>query len=156
MSTLHSRFIKVNKRVIEPIELETSFFSLIGSYVCGAYCYHIWFCARLENNFTGFPTIVIHMCHSIAFAKEEATQSAEAGCHLLRREIVSRFFRRWMVPIRYLSRFFCASWAWNHICRDVSTGATGATEVAPKFSNTLTLSPPGRGADSAHHCRGRI
>ena len=37
----------------------------------------------------------------------------------------------------------------------VSTGATGATEVAPKFSDTLTLSPPGR-ADSAHPCRGRI
>ena len=30
-------------------------------------------------------------------------------------------------------------------CRDVSTGATGATEVAPKFSDTLTLSPPGGG-----------
>ena len=27
--------------------------------------------------------------------------------------------------------------------------------VAPKFSDTLTLSPPG-GADSAHHRRGRI
>ena len=27
--------------------------------------------------------------------------------------------------------------------RDVTTGATGATEVAPKFSDTLTLSPPG-------------
>ena len=27
--------------------------------------------------------------------------------------------------------------------RDVSTGATGATEVAPKFSDNLTLSPPG-------------
>ena len=27
--------------------------------------------------------------------------------------------------------------------RDVSTGATGATEVAPKFSYALTLSPPG-------------
>ena len=38
--------------------------------------------------------------------------------------------------------------------RDVSTGATGATVVAPKFSDTLTLSPPW-GADSAHHCRGR-
>ena len=37
--------------------------------------------------------------------------------------------------------------------RDVSTGATGATEVAPKFSDTLTLSPPG-GEDSAHHRRG--
>ena len=34
--------------------------------------------------------------------------------------------------------------------RDVSTGATGATEVAPKFSDTLTLSPPG-GAEFAHH-----
>ena len=40
------------------------------------------------------------------------------------------------------------------IDRDVTTGATGATEVAPKFSGTLTLSQP-RGADSAHHCRGR-
>ena len=29
--------------------------------------------------------------------------------------------------------------------RDVSTGATGATEVAPKFSDALTLSPPGGG-----------
>ena len=38
--------------------------------------------------------------------------------------------------------------------RDVTTGATGATEVAPKFSDTLTLSQP-READSAHHCRGR-
>ena len=35
--------------------------------------------------------------------------------------------------------------------RDVSTGATGATAVAPKFSDTLTQSPPG---DSAHHHRG--
>ena len=26
--------------------------------------------------------------------------------------------------------------------RDVSTGATGATAVAPKFSDSLTLSPP--------------
>jgi hypothetical protein len=38
--------------------------------------------------------------------------------------------------------------------RDVSTGATGATVVAPKFSDTLTLCQPG-GADSAHHRRGR-
>ena len=38
--------------------------------------------------------------------------------------------------------------------RDVFTGATGATAVAPKFSDTLTLSQPG-GADSAHHRRGR-
>ena len=38
--------------------------------------------------------------------------------------------------------------------RDVSTGATGATAVAPKFSDALTLSQP-RGADSAHHRRGR-
>ena len=38
--------------------------------------------------------------------------------------------------------------------RDVSAGATGATTVAPKFSDTLTLSQPG-GADSAHHRRGR-
>ena len=34
--------------------------------------------------------------------------------------------------------------------RDVTTGATGATSVAPKFSDTLTLSQP-RGAD----CGGR-
>ena len=38
--------------------------------------------------------------------------------------------------------------------RDVSTGATGETEVAPKFSDTLTLFQPG-GADSTHHWRGR-
>ena len=31
----------------------------------------------------------------------------------------------------------------NYTSRDVSTGATGATEVAPKFSDNLTLSPPG-------------
>ena len=41
------------------------------------------------------------------------------------------------------------------IVRDVSAGATGATAVAPKFSDTLTLSQPGGGADSTHHCRGR-
>jgi hypothetical protein len=39
--------------------------------------------------------------------------------------------------------------------RDVSTGATGATVVAPKLSDTLTLCQPGKGADSAHHRRGR-
>ena len=38
--------------------------------------------------------------------------------------------------------------------RDVSAGATGATVVAPTFSDTLTLSQPG-GADSAHDRRGR-
>ena len=38
--------------------------------------------------------------------------------------------------------------------RDVSTGATGATAVAPKFSDTLTLFQPW-GADSAHHWRSR-
>ena len=38
--------------------------------------------------------------------------------------------------------------------RDVATGGTGATAVAPKFSDTLTLSQP-RGADSAHHRLGR-
>ena len=37
--------------------------------------------------------------------------------------------------------------------RDVFTGATSATGVLPKFSDTLTLSPPGV-ADSANHCRG--
>ena len=47
----------------------------------------------------------------------------------------------------------------HHLCmqgRDVTTGATGATVVAPKFSDTLTLSQP-RGqilpTKSAHHCR---
>jgi hypothetical protein len=49
-------------------------------------------------------------------------------------------------PTRDLSRM---------IVRDVSTGATGATTVAPKFSDTLTLFQPG-GADSAHRWRGRI
>ena len=38
--------------------------------------------------------------------------------------------------------------------RDVTTGATGATAVAPKLPDALTLSQP-RGADSAHHRRGR-
>ena len=38
--------------------------------------------------------------------------------------------------------------------RDVTIGATGATPVAPKFSDTLTLSQP-RGTDFAHHRRGR-
>ena len=28
-------------------------------------------------------------------------------------------------------------------CRELTTGATGATAVAPKFSDTLTLSQPG-------------
>ena len=42
----------------------------------------------------------------------------------------------------------------NRLCRDVTTGATGATAVEPKFLDTLTLSQP-RGADSAHHRRGR-
>ena len=37
---------------------------------------------------------------------------------------------------------------------DVTTGATGAIVVAPKFSDTLTLYQP-RGVDSAHHRRGR-
>ena len=33
--------------------------------------------------------------------------------------------------------------------RDVSTGATGATAVAPKFSDTLTLFQPGEGVEGA-------
>ena len=37
--------------------------------------------------------------------------------------------------------------------RDVTAGATGATAVAPKFSDALTLFQPG-GADSAQHRRG--
>ena len=40
------------------------------------------------------------------------------------------------------------------LSRDVTIGATGATAVAPKFSDNLTLSQP-RGADYAHHRRGR-
>ena len=31
-----------------------------------------------------------------------------------------------------------------NLYRDVSAGATGATAVAPKYSDTLTLSQPGR------------
>ena len=60
----------------------------------------------------------------------------------------------------YQSRWQLNSWLSSlaftlHTClRDVTTGATGATAVAPKFLDTLTLSQPG-GADSAHHCRGR-
>ena len=42
----------------------------------------------------------------------------------------------------------------KYYVRDVSAGATGATAVAPKFSDTLTLSQPGE-ADFAHHYRGR-
>ena len=37
--------------------------------------------------------------------------------------------------------------------RDVFTGATGATAVPPKFSDTLTLFQP-RGAYSTYHHRG--
>ena len=37
--------------------------------------------------------------------------------------------------------------------RDVTTGATGATVVAPKSLDNLTLSQP-RGAYSAHYCGG--
>ena len=33
--------------------------------------------------------------------------------------------------------------------------ATGATRVAPKFSDTLTLFQPGGGEDYAHHWRSR-
>ena len=38
--------------------------------------------------------------------------------------------------------------------RDVTTGSTGTTMVAPKNSDTLTLFQPGGGADSAQHRRG--
>ena len=38
--------------------------------------------------------------------------------------------------------------------RDVTIVATGATAVAPRFLDTLPPSQP-RGADSAHHHRGR-
>ena len=37
--------------------------------------------------------------------------------------------------------------------RDVTAGATGATSVAPKFSDALTLFQP-EGTDSAQHQRG--
>ena len=40
------------------------------------------------------------------------------------------------------------------LIRDITAGVTGATAVAPKFSDTLTLFQP-RGADSAHHRLGR-
>ena len=33
--------------------------------------------------------------------------------------------------------------------RDITAGGTGATAVAPKFSDALTLFQPGGGADSA-------
>ena len=64
--------------------------------------------------------------------------------------------------IRWASLFGCFSVSYRkcllrtdeYVLRDVTTGATGATEVAPKFSDALTLSQP-RGADSAHHYRGR-
>ena len=45
-------------------------------------------------------------------------------------------------------------WIIMNTNRDVTTGATGATVVAPKFSDTLTLSQP-RWAYSAYHRRGR-
>ena len=53
---------------------------------------------------------------------------------------------------------FVISLYWNNLklgTRDVSTGATGATEVAPKFSDTLTLSPPW-GADFAQSQRSQL
>ena len=43
---------------------------------------------------------------------------------------------------KYLNRFLSPS-----LNRDVTTGATGATAVKPKFSDTLTLSQP-RGQNS--------
>ena len=42
----------------------------------------------------------------------------------------------------------------TNILRDVTTGATGATGVSPKFSDILTFSQP-RGANSVYPCRGR-
>ena len=38
--------------------------------------------------------------------------------------------------------FDCYSLGGHNILRDVTKGATGATSVAPKFSDTLTLSKP--------------
>ena len=51
------------------------------------------------------------------------------------------------VHLYYKDIFLC-----NHL-RDVSTGTTGMIAVAPKLSDTLTLSQSG-GADSAHHWHG--
>ena len=57
---------------------------------------------------------------------------------------------------KYLvTTYVCTCVCTYYILRDVSAGATGATAVAPKFSDALTLSQPG-GEDSAHHRRGRI
>ena len=93
-------------------------------------------------------------------AQEKDVASADFNNHRMRevgQRYLSTFYEMSMLSIVQLRSF--------HKCRDVSTGATGATEVAPKFSDTLTLSPPGGGAnsahqgggaDSAHHCRGRI
>ena len=63
---------------------------------------------------------------------------------------------------RYMSIHYELEWKFwlgfwlggNTTHRDVSVGATGATAVAPKFSDTLTLFQPG-GEDYAHHWRGR-
>ena len=54
--------------------------------------------------------------------------------------------------IRKADDFSCFEISGEH--RDVTTGVTGMTLVAPKFSDSLTLHQP-RGADSAPHCRGR-
>ena len=56
--------------------------------------------------------------------------------------------------MRYIDQDFIDGPRCSIRARDVSAGATGATAVAPKFSDTLTLSQP-EGADSAHHRRGR-
>ena len=55
--------------------------------------------------------------------------------------------------IQILSRFYPDFSEAQINSRDVTTGATSATAVAPKVPDTLTLLQP-RGADSAHHRRG--
>ena len=66
-----------------------------------------------------------------------------------------RVYRLWKIYINIsLLQTILYKWSLKIQFRDVSAGATGATAVAPKFSDTLTLSQPG-GEDSAHHRRGR-
>ena len=65
---------------------------------------------------------------------------------------LSNFVKKTTLPVYYALPFYLACESMQH--RDVSAGTTGATAVAPKFSNTLTLLQPW-GADSAHHWRCR-
>ena len=51
---------------------------------------------------------------------------------------------RWMI-IRCVFKLVWIPVLYMYVLRDVSAGATGATAVAPKFSDTLTLSQSGGG-----------